>query len=141
MASIDLSVLPRLIGVLEDLPNVTALRLKVAALETQLQEKQQFIEALQSHPQTVEIEPESTAMRLSLDGPIIEALQERLKDALELVEKLKAENQSLKSQVQSLSQYSALIPLDRKSPDYILQAKAASRHRLELLVCHGVGSM
>lgn len=141
MASIDLSVLPRLIGVLEDLPNVSALRLKVTALETQLQEKQQIIEALQAHHQTIEIEPERAEMRPSLDGPIIEALQERLQNALELVEKLKAENQWLKTQVQTLSQYSALVPLSYKSQDYVDDAKAASRHRLELILCHGVRYM
>ena len=141
MASIDLSVLPRLIGVLEDLPNISALRLKVATLETQLQEKQQVIEDLQAHSLPVNAEPEIAAMRPSLDAPIIEALQERLKDALELVDKLKAENQWLKSQVETLSQHSALVPFAYQPEDYIAKAKTASRHQLDLIVCHGVGYM
>ena len=50
MANIDLSLLPRLIGVLEELPTLMSLRLKVATLEAQLAEKQLLIDSLQAQP-------------------------------------------------------------------------------------------
>lgn len=137
MVSIDLSVLPRFISLLEDLPNIKSLKQKVALLETQLQEKQQLIETLQSRPTVIqpEIPP---ILSPSLDTPIIEALQQRLTDALQQIDHLKAQNKALKSQIESMSQRSWLIPLSLRSEDYISTAKTASEKRLECLVCHGV---
>lgn len=145
MAGIDLSVLPRVIGVLEDLPTLLSLRSRVAVLESQLQEKQQIIDDLQSRPPLEATQQPHTLMATE-ESDLAKGLQEvgimqKLNAALDLVTELQKENKQLKDQVAVLSQRAALVPVAEQSAAYQQFAKKTCGSRLEMLFAHNVRSI